>query len=220
MVTPIRWPKLINRTLTDVPFHAPKDFCPQYCSRMLAKDAARDESQLPLCSRTQPATGVYLPERGRPLPSHSSRALRRPVNTGYVWRPSCRMDAQILSMKENILRQQCTTKRRNVLFIGDSHGRFLYDALMPRLAGKGEPSWVRFPLASRLCYNFSSNICSIVCSQRRCSRHASLGRSRWISCGIPLRTECSKASWTCHRTTRYLFREWFFAVIWFDSVKG
>ena len=29
-------------------------------------------------------------------------------------------------------------------FVGDSHGRFLYDALMPRLAGKGKPSWVSF----------------------------------------------------------------------------
>jgi hypothetical protein len=146
MITPVHWPKLIDRTLFDIPFRAPDAFCSDSCTRVLARDAAaRDPSTLTPCSRTQPASGIYLPQRARALSSHNQRALKPKTNTGYEWRATCRMDTRILNMRENTFRRSCTSsEQRNILFVGDSHGRFLYDALMPRLAGRGTPDWVRF----------------------------------------------------------------------------
>lgn len=126
--------------------------CPSTCTSYGFADHPRPRllpatpqaSSLPFCSTTEPIPHAYFPD---PSPFkhdvHRDTAPFRPHPLG------CRLAEQDVALLDtettDRARRECLgLQPRRIVIQGDSHGRMLYDSLIPRLLGKGEkPAYVR-----------------------------------------------------------------------------
>ena len=103
--------------------------------------------ELPVCESAS-LEGTFLPDE---TPLHQ---LEKASIVKYRWQPlGCRLrpdvdlllsDISELSVSEVKQRKSCLAKKKTVVLQGDSHLRYVFDALWPRLEGKG-----RLPVYSK-----------------------------------------------------------------------
>lgn len=103
--------------------------------------------ELPTC-KSDSIYGTILPD---PSPLHQ---LEKATTVNYRWQPiGCRLRSDVdllladiaeLSVSEQKQRKACLANKKTIVLQGDSHLRYAFDALWPRLEGKG-----RLPVYSK-----------------------------------------------------------------------
>ncbi|KAJ7583783.1 hypothetical protein C8J56DRAFT_1054311 [Mycena floridula] len=96
-------------------------------------------SALPACSGSDPITGSFIPlhHLDRLYPQYTNPEPKGvPVIGRYGFVPeACVWKHHGLRFGDHIA---CTQKKRTVLFIGDSHGRVIFDSMTHRLSGRSD----------------------------------------------------------------------------------
>ncbi|KIO33629.1 hypothetical protein M407DRAFT_231788 [Tulasnella calospora MUT 4182] len=141
-----RWPEQ-HLSLVDSPIAL--SICPSNCvptppTRLLPNATVMTIPSSSPGDRSPPACSGSAPIRGSYLPAHPLDILYPPVtlpqghNYPIIGRynlipESCRWKHAGVRFSDRI--EQCTDKKRKVLFFGDSHGRVAWDAMVYRLSG-------------------------------------------------------------------------------------
>jgi hypothetical protein len=149
------WPDLLRSPLISEPITL--DICPRSCQQANIERASTHQHgfhyppspaatsvtppYIETCSDTMPVPGSYLPVHFMdalypPAPLPQSFPPGEPVAGRYAFVPrDCRWNHPGLRFSNPM---SCASRPRNVLIIGDSHGRVAMDGLYHRLSGQPE----------------------------------------------------------------------------------